>query len=106
MGSAIEINDTLKLPKGDGFPAEVAVGSRHPFRIAGRRLYHLAPVRVFLVEEVDGRWNYVGHAMIHVLTIDATLNQTSGEFEVVSLYAPEHRRLINAYEAPAGKAFA
>jgi len=54
MGSKIEFNDTLKLKRGDGFPDPVEEGKRYNFRIAERRLYHLKPVRVFLVEDVQG----------------------------------------------------
>ncbi len=60
MGHLIELNDTLKLKRGAGFPAELRVGGVYDFSIAGRRLYNLKPTRVFLVEEIDGKWNLRG----------------------------------------------
>lgn len=103
MGSIIEINDTLKLKRGDGFPYEVRVGERYPFVIPERRLYHLAPVRVLLVEEVDGFWNFIGHAHIIGFTIDALRNETRGIFEVTMIYPKEYVALANRYDAPKGK---
>ena len=105
MGHLIELNDTLKLKRGDGFPAELRVGGVYDFSIAGRRLYNLKPTRVFLVEEIDGKWNVVGHAMILRQTIDAETERTSGQFEVSKLYPPEYVKLVNQFDAPAGKGF-
>jgi hypothetical protein len=103
MGSFIEINDTLKLTRSEGFPANVSLGGRYQFRKKGRRLYHLRPVRVFLVEEVDGSWDMVGHAFIDELGIDAVREETYGVFEVTLLYTNEHRRFANLFDAPSGK---
>jgi hypothetical protein len=105
MGSIIEINDTLKLTAAEGFPADLRLGARYPFRKKGRRLFHLRPTRVFLVEEIGGLWNLRGHALIDELTIDAVRDETAGIFEVSLLYPEEHRRVLNQYGAPAGKAF-
>lgn len=105
MGSVIEINDTLKLKRGAGFPENITIGEIYSFEISGRRLYHLSPIRVFLVEEIDGKWNYHGHAQIHQLSIDAKTDTTKGQFEVVTLYPEELRKKINLLEAPKGKAF-
>jgi hypothetical protein len=55
MGSPIELNDTLKLKRGNGFPSNVQEGETYPFSIEGRRIYNLNPSRVFLVEEIDGK---------------------------------------------------
>ncbi|WP_129648811.1 hypothetical protein [Peristeroidobacter agariperforans] len=106
MGHLIELNDTLKLKRGAGFPAELRVGGVYDFSIAGRRLYNLKPTRVFLVEEIDGRWNVVGHAMILRQTIDAVTDRTSGQFEISQLYPPEYAKLVNRFDAPAGKGYA
>lgn len=103
MGSGIEINDTLKLSRGAGFPAPLEVGGEYSFRKDGRRLYHLAPTRVFLVEDVDDLWNIVGEVEIVSLTIDARSNETSGTFRVLRLYPEELRVLANAHMTPAGK---
>lgn len=105
MGHTIEINDTLKLKRGAGFPENIRVGGIYDFSIAGRRLYHLKPTRVFLVEEIDGKWNLVGHAMILRQTIDAVTDRTSGQFEVTQLYPPEYVALANRFDTPAGKGY-
>ena len=103
MGSVIELNDTLKLKKGAGFPEKLEEGRRYAFRLSDRRLFHLAPIRVFLVEEVNGKWNYKGHALILEQTIDAIANETSGIFEVVKIYSAEYAKLLNINEPPLGK---
>jgi hypothetical protein len=105
MGHLIELNDTLKLKRGDGFPAELRLGGVYDFSIAGRRLYNLKPTRVFLVEEIEGKWNVVGHAMILRQTIDAVTDRTSGQFEVSRLYSPEYTQLANQFDTPAGKGY-
>ena len=105
MGSNIEINDTLKLTAAEGFPAKLEVGGRYKFRKSGRRLFHLRPVRVFLVEEIDGKWKMWGHALLDELTIDAVRDETAGVFEVSMLYPEEHRRVLTEYGVPQGKAY-
>ncbi len=105
MGSMIEINDTLKLKRGEGFPADIKVGGGYSFKLSGRRLFHLKPVRVFLVEEINGKWNFVGQAMILEQTIDAELDETRGQFVVTNLYPRDYATLMNRYEAPARKGY-
>lgn len=105
MGSTIEINDTLKLKRGAGFPPRVELNGVYNFTSQGRRLYHLSPVRVFLVEEIDGKWNFVGHAMILELTIDAARDETRGVYKVVSLYPPDYAAKANQHDAPQGKGY-
>lgn len=105
MGHLIEVNDTLKLKRGAGFPADIRVGAVYDFAIAGRRLYNLKPTRVFLVEEIDGKWNLVGHAMVLRQTIDAVTDRTTGQFEVTQLYPPEYVALANRFDTPAGKGY-
>jgi hypothetical protein len=103
MGSMIEINDTLKLKRGDGFPAGIKEGGEYRFKLPGRRLFHLKPVRVFLVEEIDGKWTFVGQAMILEQTIDAEQDETRGRYVVAALYPADYAALMNKHEAPAGK---
>lgn len=105
MGALIELNDTLKLKREGQFPRGCKHGGVYNFIIEGRRLYNLKPNRVFLVEEIDGRWNYVGHAMIVEQSIDPIQNKTKGRFEVVLLYPPEYVKMVNRFEAPAGKGY-
>lgn len=105
MGSKIEINDTLKLRRGDGFPETVELGKIYSFSIEERRLYHLMPVRVFLVEEVEGLWNYIGQAQLLELTINAEQNTTSGKFVITKIYDREYAKLLNIHDAPEGKGY-
>lgn len=105
MGSPIELNDTLKLKRGAGFPADVREGDVHRFSIKGRRIYNLSPSRVFLVEEIDGKWNYVGHAMILAQSIDAQADRTLGEFRITKVYPRDYAAMANLIEAPPGKGF-
>jgi len=86
MGSYIELNDTLQLTTEQGFPIELTLEKhlQHPFTAndfdgkifsfqnkPNARLFHLAPTRVFLVHNIDGKWLYWGHAHIIEQTIDA-----------------------------------
>lgn len=105
MGSSIEINDTLKLKRGFNFPEDIKLGNKYYFTIADKRLYHLSPVRVFLVEEIEGKWNYIGHAMILELILDPLKNETSGTYEIVKLYSDEYRALVNKHESPPNKGY-
>ncbi len=103
MGSTIEINDTLKLNRDEGLPQEPKLGETYAFRKAERRLYHLKPTRVFLVEERQGLWNFIGHAEIIELTIDAAKDETRGKFRITKIYSRDYAQTINKHEAPAGK---
>lgn len=105
MGSEIEINDTLKLKKELGVFDDVKVGEVVSFSILGRRLYHLDPVRIFLVEDIAGKWNFIGHGLVQELHIDATRDTTSGRVLIRSLYPQDQRPNINAMESPPGKAY-
>jgi hypothetical protein len=107
MGSVIEINDTLRISKAQGFPAELML-ERHlkePYRLedlSGQRfefhakpavrVYKLPPVRKFLVEDHDGKWVYWG--LCHVLEVhhDYVGRTTSGVFTITHLNNPEEMR--------------
>jgi hypothetical protein len=104
MGSMIEINDTLKLPDA-ALPQQLETDQVYEFELKGRRLYHLSPTRVFLVREIDGKWDYVGHAVIIQLTIDANAEMTRGRFKVQKVYDETYRRMANLIDAPAGKGY-
>ncbi len=105
MGSLIEINDTLKLKRGAGFPEHIREGAAYAFTLPGRRLFHLKPVRVFLVEDIDGQWNFVGQAMILEQTIDAERDETRGRYIVKALYPRDYAALMNRHDAPSGKGY-
>jgi hypothetical protein len=102
MGSNIEFNDTLKIEMSE-FPKDLQEGKEYFFKREGRRLYHLYPVRVFLVKEVDEKWFYIGHAQVIEQTINAIDNQTSGKFLVTKLYSKEYADIVNKNEPPHGK---
>jgi hypothetical protein len=104
MGSIIEINDTLKI-KSEHLPTNMKVGNLYDFEINDRRIFHLSPVRVFLVEEIEGKWNYIGHAQIIELTINANSNSTKGKFILSKIYDKEYCKLVNINEPPEGKGF-
>lgn len=118
MGSFIEINDTLRISKDQGFPAELDILKhlQEPYKLAdiqGKvfrftskpkvRVYKIPPVRNFLVEDIDGKWLYWG--LCHILTIehDYLKQETCGTFKVTYLNTPEEMKeafhLIDRVEA-------
>lgn len=117
MGSTIEINDTLKISKARGFPAPLTLdqhlenplasaallGQEFAFWNPDERLYHRAPTRVWLVEEIDGNWLYWGHAHVVEQTIKA--GRTEGRFRIVQIYLPDYQRQITDEESPPGKSY-
>jgi hypothetical protein len=105
MGSIIEFNDTLKLKKGDGFPENIEEGKEYRFLIEERRIYHLYPVRVFLVEEIDKMWNFIGQVHIIELTINPIEEKTHGVFRVFKIYSRDYALLLNENDAPTGKGY-
>lgn len=105
MGSLIEFNDTLKLKRGNGFPDSIELDGEYAFTIKDIRLYHLDPIRVFLVEEIAGKWNFVGHAVVLEQHVDSKTKRTSGVFKVIKIYDEAHRLSMNQNEAPNGKGY-
>lgn len=104
MGSMIEINDTLRISREQGFPAELDLETHlaDPFTLAaveGKiftftskpniRVYKQPPVRNFLVEDVDGKWVYWGKCHILEITHDYVNNETSGKYKIISINSPE-----------------
>jgi len=107
MGSLIEINDTLRITKEQGFPAELDIAAHleKPYVLADVadkvfafqakpdiRLYKIPPVRNFLVQELDGKWIYWG--LCHILSIqqDYVKRETSGTFTIIRLNNPEEMK--------------
>ncbi len=116
MGSAIEINDTLKISKERGFPkdlvledhidnprsSEIFIGGSFSFWNNDERLYHRPPTRVFLVEEMpDGKWLYWGNAVMLEQTIRNEM--TEGIYKITKIYQPDFQRQITVEESPVGK---
>ena len=107
MGSYIETNDTLRITKDQGFPAELDLDTHlktpysidavegKVFRFKSKpsvRIYHAPPVRNFLVEDRDGKWVYWGLCFILEVTHDYEKKETSGKFKVVRLNSPEEMK--------------
>lgn len=116
MGSFVEINDTLQLTAEQGFPADLNL-DRHVneplgasdfegrvFEFTGKsdiRNYQQTPVRVFLVENRDGRWIYWG--LVHVLSVthDYEAKATSGKYRLVKLFTP--KEMIEVFDLIDGR---
>lgn len=107
MGSFIEINDTLRISKGQGFPADLDIQKhlQEPYSIADVsdktyefsckpkiRIYKVPPVRNFLVEDIGGKWLYWG--LCHVIEIkhDYVSQTTSGKFKIIHINSPEQMK--------------
>ena len=107
MGSFIEINDTLRITKEQGFPAELDI-QKHlekPYKLDDLkdrvfefrakpkiRIYKIPPVRNFLVEELDGKWLYWGRCHILEIRHDYAKEETSGKFKVIAINTPEEMK--------------
>jgi hypothetical protein len=120
MGSYIEFNDTLQITTEQGFPPELDLDQHFKkpltakdfegriFRFSNKpnmRIYHLAPVRVLLVHNVDGKWIHWGKAHIVEQTIDAELQTTSGKFKIIQIYPPDYMLQKNTIEVDEAKRF-
>ena len=107
MGSFIEINDTLRITKDQGFPVELDLEThlRNPYTLDSVkdkvfhfkdkpkiRLYKIPPVRNFLVEEIDGKWVYWGLCYILEVRHDYEKEVTSGTFKIVRLNSPDEMK--------------
>jgi hypothetical protein len=107
MGSFIEINDTLRLTREQGFPVELDLEQhfKQPYRteaFADRvfefknkpkvRLYKMPPVRNFLVEDRDGKWIYWGLVHILEVTHDYVHDTTSGKFKIIYINTPDEMK--------------
>ena len=57
------------------------------------------------MEEIDGKWNYVGHALILRQWINTETNRTLGEFLVSRVYPRDYALMMNDFEAPSGKGY-
>lgn len=107
MGSFIEINDTLRITKEQGFPRELDLEAhlKSPysldvvkdkiFRFTAKpkiRIFKIPPVRNFLVEDIGGKWVYWG--LCHVLSVehDNEKEETSGTFKIIRLNTPEEMK--------------
>jgi len=107
MGSYIEINDTLRITKEQGFPTELDLETHltNPysldavkdkvFRFTSKpaiRVYKIPPVRNFLAEDRDGKWIYWGLCYILSIAHDYEKEETAGTFKIVRLNTPEEMK--------------
>ncbi len=109
MGSIVEINDTLQITREQGFPAELDVKKhlKNPYKLKDFkdkifefkdkpkiRVYQMPPVRVFLVENVDGKWIYWG--LVHILEIkhDNIKKTTGGKYKIIYINSPEEMKQV------------
>ncbi len=121
MGSFVELNDTLRITAEQGFPADILDVNKHQLnRIKlevvqgkvfefhnkkGARLYHPAPNRCFLVQNIQDKWLYWGKIIILEQTIqgDSRENQTtSGKYQITEIYEPEYQKIVTSHESPQG----
>jgi hypothetical protein len=107
MGSFIEINDTLKITRKQGFPSELTY-KKHKvkafkakdfknkiFEFKNKpkiRIFKIPPVRNFLVEYIGNKWLYWGHVQIIEVIHDNIKKTTSGKFKITHIYSPEEMK--------------
>lgn len=107
MGSFVEINDTLQLTSDQGWPAELDL-ERHlktpiklaevegkVFEFAGKksiRNYQQTPTRVFLAQNIDGKWVYWGKVAVLEVTHDYVAQTTSGRYKITALISPDEMK--------------
>ena len=100
MGSFIELNDTLRISKSQGFPSELDL-QKHlesPYSIENFeekvfdfyakptiRVYQQPPVRNFLVEDINGKWVYWGKCFIIEIHHNYITKETSGKYKIISI---------------------
>ena len=107
MGSYIETNDTLQITKGQGFPKELVLEEhlKNPFKVdnfsnkifefknkEAVRVYHMPPVRNFLVENINGKWVYWGLCHVLETTCDYENKTTSGKFKIIYINTGEEMK--------------
>lgn len=131
MGSSVEINDTLQFTVDQGFPRDVLERESHvrnPVTAAdlkgrifdfhgkpGARLFQLAPVRVYFVQNLGGKWLFWGKIAIieQMISQSIVANQpwkegdwvTSGKFTVLEIYDPVYQETFTRRESPAGLSY-
>jgi restriction endonuclease S subunit len=104
MGSFIEINDTLRISRDQGFPKDLDIFKHmeNPYRLEDFtnkvfkfknkpdiRVYKIPPARNFLVEEIDGKWLYWGRCHILSIEHDYVNKTTSGTFKIIYINTPD-----------------
>ena len=120
MGSLIELNDTLQITDAQGFPRMILDLGKHkkrPIKLddvkdkifefydkPGARIYHLPPIRCFLVHNINGKWLYWGKIIVLEQTIkakqDGKQQITSGKYKIIQIYNPDYQEQITRNESP------
>jgi hypothetical protein len=131
MGSFIELNDTLQITEANGFPSSLLNLEDHQMspitidRVRGivfefknkpsARIFQIDPVRVFFVQNINGKWLFWGHAYIQSQTIRKQLNLdgswdgkswlTDGTYLINSIYTPDYQKIVTINESPSGLSY-
>jgi len=122
MGSFIELNDTLQITTEQGFPSDLLNLEKHkksPIKLDDvkdkifefhdkpkARIFHIAPVRCFLVHNIDEKWLYWGKIIILEQTIKGEETQTtSGKYKIIQIYDPVYQEQITKNESPEGMSY-
>ncbi len=124
MGSFIELNDTLQITTEQGFPEVLLNLGKHQknpikledlgdkiFEFADKpraRIYHPAPTRCFLVQNIQGKWLYWGKIIMIEQIISGTTKEnqtTSGKYKIIEVYDPKYQIQITKYESPEGLSY-
>lgn len=124
MGSYIELNDTLQITTEQGFPSKVLNLEKHkknPIKLEdirdnifefhekpGARVFHPAPTRCFLVQNIGGKWLYWGKIIMLEQTIKGEKKETqttSGKYRIIQIYEPEYQEQITKHESPEGMSY-
>ena len=107
--STFELNDTLQITKEQGFPWELSLETHLITPISfdevmgkifcfhnksGLRNFVAYPVRVFLVENRDGKWVYWWLCQILETTIDYVKRETSGKFQILKIFTPDEMKKV------------
>ncbi len=123
MGSFVELNDTVQITTEQGFPRELNL-ERHqkkPLKAndfkgrvfefhdkPGARIYHPAPNRCFLAQNINGKWLYWGKIIMLEQTISGETKETqktSGKYKITVIYEPEYQKQITKNESPEGQSY-
>ena len=117
MEKMIKLNDTLRITNQQWFPIELNldIHLKTPYKIEDfqdkefefkkplPRIFCLPPTRVFLVQEIDGKWIKRWHCLITEQTIFDNWNQTKWKFKIIQIYEPEYIKMVGKYDTPKWK---
>lgn len=130
MGNFVEFNDTLQITTEQGFPADIlnleevenpdeafqrVKGVLFSFSDKERaRVYHLDPIWIRLVHNINGKWLFWGHAIIQSQQISKQIDSdgvwtgswvTSGTYQIVKIFSKLEREIVTKLESPKGASY-